>query len=81
MALPLTPSTRLADHREAHVDLRCGACGHRREVRADALARMLGWETPLKAHVRRFRCSRCGARRVEIQFGYEHRPRGWQTHS
>ena len=47
MALPLTPSTRLCDHRDAHVELRCGACGHRRDVHVDALARMIGWETYL----------------------------------
>ena len=81
MALPLTSTTRLADHRDAFVELRCGACAHQREVRADALARMLGWETPLMARLERFRCSRCGARRVEIRFGYVRRPRGWVSHS
>lgn len=77
MALPLTPSTRLCDHRDAHVELRCAACGHRRDVHVDALARMIGWETHLARRLDRFRCSRCGAHRVEIRFGYERKPRGW----
>jgi ribosomal protein S27AE len=80
MALPLTPSTRLSDHRDAHVELRCGACGHQRDVRADALARLMGWETLLAPRLARFRCSRCGARRVEIRFGYDLQPRGWTLH-
>lgn len=77
MALPLTPSTRLSDHCDAYVELRCTQCGHFREVHAEALARVIGWESPLARRLERFRCSRCGARRVEIRFGYEHRPRGW----
>lgn len=79
MALPMTPSTRLSDHPGAHAELRCGGCGHRRDVRVEALARMVGWDTPLARRLERFRCSRCGARRVEIRFGYERKPRGWLT--
>ena len=79
MALPLTPSSRLSDHRDAYVELRCAACGHHREVRADALARVVGWDTPLARVLERFRCSRCEARRVQIRFGYERKPRGWVT--
>lgn len=77
MALPLTPSTRLAHHRDAHVELRCGECGHQRDVKVEALARMFGWETVLATRLGSFRCSRCGARRVEIHFGYDRKPRGW----
>ena len=79
MALPLTSSTRLADHRGAYVQLRCGVCGHRRDVYVDALARIIGWDVPLASRLEHFRCSGCGARRVEIRFGYERKPRGWVT--
>jgi ribosomal protein S27AE len=81
MALPLGPSTRLSDHPDALVELRCGACGHERDVRVDALARVAGWNAPLAQRLERFRCSRCGARRVEIRFGYENKPRGWVKHA
>lgn len=77
MALPLTPWTRLSDHPEAYVELRCRKCGHGRDVHVNALARMVGWDTPLAPRLERFRCSRCGARRVEIRFGYARKPRGW----
>ena len=77
MPLPLTPKTRLSDHRDAHVELRCQGCGHFRDIRAEALARLIGWETLLSKHLSRFRCSRCGARGVAITFGYDQRPRGW----
>lgn len=77
MALPLTPSTRLSDHPDAVVELRCGACGHGRDVRVEALARVVGWDAPPAQRLERFRCSRCGARRVAIRFGYERKPRGW----
>jgi DNA-directed RNA polymerase subunit RPC12/RpoP len=81
MALPLGPSTRLSDHPEALVELRCRVCGHGREVRVEALARVIGWDAPLAQRLERFRCSRCGARRVEIRFGYERKPRGWVRNS
>lgn len=80
MALPLAPDTRLTDHRDAHVELRCGSCGHAREMCAEALARLIGWETLLAQRLGRFRCSRCGARRVAIAFGYDRKPRGWLAH-
>lgn len=80
MPLPLSPKARLADHRDAHVELRCQGCGHFRDMRVEALARLVGWETVLAKHLQRFRCSGCGARRVEIAFGYDHRPRGWLKH-
>ena len=79
MPMPLTPSSCLADHRGAIAELRCVACGHQREVSVEALGRVLGWEATLAPRLGRFRCSRCGARRVEIQFGYERKPRGWVT--
>ena len=77
MALPLGPATRLSDHPGALVELRCGACGHGRDVRVEALARVVGWDVPLAQRLERFRCSHCGARRVTIRFGYERKPRGW----
>jgi hypothetical protein len=77
MAIPLTRSTRLAHHRQGFARLRCGRCEHLREVPVEALARLLGWDSVLIDQVTRFRCSSCGARRIEISFGYDRRPRGW----
>lgn len=80
MALPLTPSTRLSDHRDAYVEMTCRRCGHSRDMRAEALARLIGWDTVLERRLDRFRCSRCAAREVEIRFGYDRKPRGWVKH-
>ena len=77
MPLPLTPETRLAEHRDAQVELRCLRCGHSREMSAEALARLIGWQTLLVNRLGQFRCSCCGARRVAIAFGYDRKPRGW----
>ena len=51
MALPVTAATRLSDHRNAHVDLTCRHLGHSRDVRAEALARVIGWETVLSTRI------------------------------
>lgn len=68
MVIPLTPSARLSHHRESFVVIRCGACGHQREVTAESLARIIGWEASLFYLRERFRCSQCDARRVEMSF-------------
>ena len=66
MAIPVTRSIRLSHHRESHVLIRCGACGHEREITADALARIVGWDAEPSTMGERFRCSRCGAHRAQV---------------
>ena len=79
MALPLTLSTRLADHRGAYVELRCGVCGHRRDVYVDALARIIGWDVPLASRLEHFRFSGFGAHRGEDRLRSERKPHGGGT--
>ncbi|MGH8149008.1 MAG: hypothetical protein ACRETB_03380 [Steroidobacteraceae bacterium] len=80
MAIQLTPRMRLADHRDAHVSVSCNACLHMREMAAEALARVIGWDTPVLEALPRFRCSACGVRRVHVSIFYRRRPRGWNSH-
>jgi transcription elongation factor Elf1 len=77
MAIPLTRSTRLVHHREGYALLRCEHCDHRREISVESLARLVGWESVLVDQLARFRCSSCGARKIEISFGYDRKPRRW----
>jgi hypothetical protein len=77
MPIPLTSNANLSHHREGYVMVRCCACGHRRDIRTEALARIFGWDTQVRRLVQRFRCSQCGEKRVDVSFGYDHKPRGW----
>ena len=77
MAIPLTSNANLSHHREGYVIVSCCTCGHRRDIRAEALARIFGWDTKVRLLAAKFRCSSCGIKRVEISFGYDHKPRGW----
>jgi len=77
MAIPLTANACLSHHREGYVMVSCLGCGHRRDIRAEALARIFGWDVKVRALVPRFRCSACGKREVDVRFGYDSRPRGW----
>ena len=51
----------------------CGAC---REIEPEALARLVGWSTTLKALAPRMRCSRCGRKAAEVVAVARPRPRG-----
>ncbi len=77
MVIPLTSNANLSHHRDGYVIVSCGACGHRRDIKTEALARLFGWDTKVRLLAPRFRCSRCGKKVVEISFGYDHKPRGW----
>ena len=77
MAIPLTSNANLSHHREGFVIVTCRSCGHRRDIRSEALARIFGWDTKVRLLAAKFRCSRCAAKRVEISFGYDQKPRGW----
>lgn len=69
-------SVRLSHHRGSQVLIRCAACGHKRQMTAEALARIIGWDAEPFAMTERFRCSRCGAHRAEVSLGHDRKPRG-----
>jgi DNA-directed RNA polymerase subunit RPC12/RpoP len=77
MPIPLTSNACLVHHREGYVIVTCSKCSHRRDIKTEALARIFGWDTQVRRWVSRFRCSQCGAKNVEIAFGYDQKPRGW----
>jgi hypothetical protein len=80
MAIQLSPNMRLCDHRDGLISLSCKKCLHEREMPAAALARIIGWETPVMAALPRLRCSACGAHRAHVSIFYPSRPRGWNPH-
>jgi hypothetical protein len=41
-------------------------CGAVREIEPEALARLVGWSTTLKALAPRLRCSHCGKKTAEV---------------
>ena len=51
----------------------CGAC---REIRPQALARLVGWKMTLKELAPRMRCSQCGNKATEVVAVARPRPRG-----
>jgi DNA-directed RNA polymerase subunit RPC12/RpoP len=60
MPVPITKlSDRFADYT---LRIRCKKCGHERTTDPHALAKLLGWETPLTTVAARLRCSRCNLR-------------------
>lgn len=77
MPLPVGPETRLRDHPDGYVTITCRRCGHARELRAGALAPLIGWNARLAQAAERFRCSQCHARAAEVTLGFDRPPRGW----
>jgi hypothetical protein len=66
--LPLSAVRRLADFGGDFVlSVQCMACRHERPLPARELAKRWGREMPIGEIVPRLRCSRCGARRVDVQ--------------
>lgn len=77
--LPWNSVQRLRDHFGDYVILvTCRSCRHSREMTPAFLARHCrgGWDEPLANIIARFRC-RCGKKRVDVQVGFNHKPRGW----
>jgi ribosomal protein S27E len=74
--IPLTSNANLSHHRGGYVIVKCCACGHRRDIRTEALARIFGWDRKVRLLAARFRCSNCGQKQVDISFGYDRKPRG-----
>jgi hypothetical protein len=60
------------------VVITCRACRHSRELTPAFLAQRCrgGWDEPMARVVERLRC-RCGGKSVEVQLGFNHKPRGW----
>jgi hypothetical protein len=77
--LPWSSIERLRDHFGDYViRVTCRSCQHARELTPAFLARRCraGWDEPLANIIPRLRC-RCGNKRIEVQVGFNHKPRGW----
>jgi len=77
--LPWSSIERLRDHFGDYVlVVTCRSCRHSRELTPAFLARHCrrGWDEPLADIIARFRC-RCGKKFVDVQVGFNHKPRGW----
>ena len=75
------PINKLSD-RFADYTLRicCKKCGHVRTTEPHALAKLLGWETPLAVVATRLRCSKCHARgQCELEAMSQTKPRGYRA--
>ena len=51
-------------------------CGAVREIKPEALARLVGWSLTLEALAQRMRCSQCGEKAAEVVAVARPRPRG-----
>jgi hypothetical protein len=82
--LPWNCIERLRDHFGDYVLVAtCRRCRHVREIKPAFLARRCraGWDEPIAKVVLRLRC-RCGASQVDVQIGFNSKPRGWpKNHS
>lgn len=77
--LPWNAIQRLRDHFGDYVVVvTCRTCRHSRELSPAWLARRCpgGWNEPMASVVARLRC-RCGKKSVDVQLGFNHKPRGW----
>jgi hypothetical protein len=70
-------SDRFADY---ILRIRCRKCGHERTTEPYALAKLLGWETPLTTVAARLRCSKCNVRgECELTASNQPKPRGYRS--
>ena len=77
--LPWNSIERLRDHFGDYIIMvTCRSCRHAREMTPAFLARHCrgGWDEPLANIIARFRC-RCGKKLVDVQIGFNNKPRGW----
>jgi hypothetical protein len=77
--LPWNSVERLRDHFGDYiVVVTCRSCRHSREMTPAFLARHCrgGWDEPVANIIARFRC-RCGKKFVDVQIGFNKKPRGW----
>jgi ribosomal protein L44E len=77
MSAPITKlSDRFADYT---LRIRCKKCNHERVTDPQALAKLLGWETPLAKVAMRLRCSKCNVRgECELTAMNTPKPRGYR---
>jgi hypothetical protein len=79
--LPWNCLERLRDHFGDYVlVVTCRSCRHSRELTPAYLVRRSrnGWDEPLANIVARLRC-RCGGKRLDVQVGFNRKPRGWTS--
>jgi hypothetical protein len=77
--LPWNAIERLRDHFGDYVIVvTCRHCRHSRELTPAFVARRCrhGWDEPIAGLIARFRC-RCGKKLVDVQIGFNNKPRGW----
>ena len=77
--LPWNSIERLRDHFGDYVlVITCRHCRHTREITPAFLARRCasGWDEPLARIIPRLRCG-CGRKSVDVQVGFNRKPRGW----
>jgi hypothetical protein len=69
-------SDRFADYT---LCITCKKCAHVRKCEPHALAKLLGWETPLTTIASRMRCSKCNVRgECELTAINQAKPRGYR---
>jgi hypothetical protein len=78
-AMP-APITKLSDRFADYIlRIRCKKCGHERTTDPHALAKLLGWETPLTTVAARLSCSKCNVRgECELTAMNQAKPRGYR---
>ena len=70
-------SDRFADYT---LRIACKKCGHQRTTEPHALAKLVGWETPLATIAARMRCSKRHVRgECELTAMNTPKPRGWRS--
>jgi hypothetical protein len=77
--LPWNAIERLRDHFGDYVVVvTCRACQHSAELSPALLASCSrhGWDEPMASVVARLRC-RCGRKSMDVQLGFNRKPRGW----
>jgi hypothetical protein len=80
MPLPASTIDRLSDHSGSYVIcVTCLKCKHQREMVPRTLANILGWEATLEQARARLRCSRCQARKCQVEIAFNRKPRGWRS--
>lgn len=77
------PITRLSDRFAEHgLLIRCKICGLEKVTEPHALAKLLGWETPLTTVALRLRCSKCNVRgKCELTVMNQAKPRSYRSES
>jgi hypothetical protein len=75
------PITKLSDRFADYIlRIRCKKCGHERTADPHALAKLLGWETPIASIAQKMRCSKCNNRgECELSATNQPKPRSYRS--